>query len=537
MDTGIFSANDILQEFRYLLELSVGPCGKEVLLKSNTGTLLLTSNGCSILQHLSMSHPIGTIIKNSAEKFVLNYGDSAKSFIILLAHLIKSFCGLLNQNFFKKREVLSEISQCLLQMRNRFSFEMMCNFSFHGGLLMVTAGDDVLLNFLSGIFESFIAGKFNRETRECLFKICQNIFKVFEFTRTGLTFLLDNFDSICIPVCGISFIQSQCVEGMVVQRESVPKQVNLNKCLFILISGELERAKLDNLETHLSEKYTVEMREIEKNSFFENVIFILKHFNIQVVFFEDGLPKSLQMLIELSGIVYVSHTQPCDLKRLSKMYKISVLSGLYDVFNIDNATSIIGKADFFRSCVLGRYCCSHLGPSADGDKYVQVLLCSLSEGVCYEYAYVLKNFIRSLISMFHSDEKCYLVPACGSFELKLAKHLLKLHNEFNVEYIKIVAESLIEIPNILISNSGHLVSKSFFLNSETIPNLDEKHSAVDGLTGKLVASNSIHLYESFRSKCSLFSSILELCAQIVRIEKVVSINKNNVSNFTDSDSE
>ncbi|XP_012556342.1 uncharacterized protein LOC105844356 isoform X1 [Hydra vulgaris] len=533
MVIGISLASDILQELDYLLEPSIGPCGKEVLLKSNTGTLFSTSNGCSILRHLNFSHPVGTMIKSSADKFILKYGDSSKSFIIFLSGLIRSFCKLL-QNCLKKVEMLSDVSQFLLKMRELYSFEIMRTSSYNEGLLLVLPANDLPSNFLRGIFDSFMSGKFNCETKEFLFGICQGIIDSFQFSRTSLRFLVDNFDNICIPLCGISFTQSQCLEGVIVQKESFPKQVNISECFFILISGKLKRSKLNSFETCLNEKFTVEMREAEKYTFFQQLVSTLKENNIRLIFFEEQVPKSFQMLLELSDIVYVPYTQSCDLKRLAMLYKISVISGLYDIFNIDNKTCI-GKANWFRSCILGRYTCCHLGPSADSNKYLQVLLCNISEGVCYEYASALKNFFLSLLSTFFSEEECYLVPSCGSFELTLAQHILSSSGQFNTEYLKIVADSLINLPRILISNSHH-VSKSVILNCDVISSLKEKHYAVDGLTGKIVLSNSIHLYESFISKCSMFSSVLELCAQIVRIEIFVPVSKELLEqkNLTDS---
>uniref|UniRef100_T2MCB6 Bifunctional ATP-dependent dihydroxyacetone kinase/FAD-AMP lyase (Cyclizing) n=1 Tax=Hydra vulgaris TaxID=6087 RepID=T2MCB6_HYDVU len=340
MVIGISLASDILQELDYLLEPSIGPCGKEVLLKSNTGTLFSTSNGCSILRHLNFSHPVGTMIKSSADKFILKYGDSSKSFIIFLSGLIRSFCKLL-QNCLKKVEMLSDVSQFLLKMRELYSFEIMRTSSYNEGLLLVLPANDLPSNFLRGIFDSFMSGKFNCETKEFLFGICQGIIDSFQFSRTSLRFLVDNFDNICIPLCGISFTQSQCLEGVIVQKESFPKQVNISECFFILISGKLKRSKLNSFETCLNEKFTVEMREAEKYTFFQQLVSTLKENNIRLIFFEEQVPKSFQMLLELSDIVYVPYTQSCDLKRLAMLYKISVISGLYDIFNIDNKTCIV----------------------------------------------------------------------------------------------------------------------------------------------------------------------------------------------------
>lgn len=65
-----------------------GPSFRHTLISTQTGKLMITNNGSQILRTTSVDHPVGKYIVSCTSDYQRQYGDSSKTFIIMLSELV-----------------------------------------------------------------------------------------------------------------------------------------------------------------------------------------------------------------------------------------------------------------------------------------------------------------------------------------------------------------------------------------------------------------------------------------------------------------
>lgn len=539
MAEGIKSALKCLQELRMVLEPSFGPYGKDILLKSNTGKTYVTKSGLSVLRQLEIKHPIGALIKNNIDCFSRCTGDLCKTYALVLTHLIE----LIHSKFINDvsstrardmQNLLSLLSMSFTKIASSLSLDVIY-FALNEHLKSLNLDPDELYeNYFDGVLEASLANKHNMQTKNVIKGIIKDIFKILSFTFENLEYLIYNFEMVCVNVHGLPLNYSRVIIGAIIERECVPSRIDWQNCCFIVLCGDLSRTSGDDIFLNLTKDCSIQAQLDATVISYQNIINVLKHKKINVIFAEQSIPKQLGFLLQSNRIAYVEHVLKDDLLHLCSLYETSFLSGLYDIFSLEK--NVIGQISFFKSCTLGKQLCCHLGPAVLTNKKrpnLQILLCPHSDGIGREYSETIHNLLKMLSQCFNSDHAtCSVMPACGVFEMFLANNCSKIlvrDPAFDKTLQHILTESLFTIPKLLFGNSSKHKAKRFLhylpCRIDSASTTELNLVGINVKTGDFVDASGIEVYEPLSSKVLLVKNVLELCSQIIRIDRIVPIIK------------
>ncbi|XP_004700493.1 Bardet-Biedl syndrome 10 protein [Echinops telfairi] len=83
------AALQVAEVLESIVSKCVGPGGQQVLCTKSTGEVLLSRDGGRLLQALHVEHPIARLVVECVSSHLKKTGDGAKTFIIMLCHLLR----------------------------------------------------------------------------------------------------------------------------------------------------------------------------------------------------------------------------------------------------------------------------------------------------------------------------------------------------------------------------------------------------------------------------------------------------------------
>jgi len=543
MAEGLKSASSVLQEFKRILTSSFGPNGKDVLLKSETGTYYLSKDGDFILRHFELKHPIARLVKETINYFVICTGDFSKTFIIVLSVL----CRLLVQRCFdtesnctgdKTCHKLSNISLFLLKMKTHLEE----NLSKHNVFKVVSLKEFSNENYLEKLLDTLYVGALNTPAKQTFIRLITCVINQ-DFDYSLLSYLDTHFDKLCIPVHGLPLNCSEIINGCIVQRESKPSEFCIEECAnFLIISCDAGQTKQNMYQFTLS-SLTQNKINFDERKIWTKIVHILQKKRIRVLFVEQTLPNKLESILVHSNIIIVSHVLEEDINWLNFLYGVSVLSGVFDILNLDEGPNTIGQPLFIKSKIVGRSQVCHIGPTKQPKsttRNIQILLCSKTQGLQMQYQRILHNSFKALNCAFEQKPKEFnLVAAGGAFECCVVK-IVKTYqrnsiDKFEKEICQILVNSFLEVINTLHINSSKKTPRKHLIELYNDDTLVDK--CIDVTTGRLMVTSEMDFYEPTKSKMRLLSTLLEFAAQLVKIQYVIPSVKNIRKNVDEDEDE
>ena len=546
MAEGLISASSILQEFQKILTASFGPNGKDVLLKSETGTYYLSKNGDFILRHLELKHPIARLIKETINNFVTYTGDFSKTFIVILSVL----CRLLVQRCINEEpnctddkicHKLSNISLFLIKIKTYLEESLEKRNVFK----TVTSEEFISQCYLEKLLATVFFGSVNDQTKENFIRIITCVINK-DFDSHLFGYIDTHFDELCIPVYGMPLVCSEVIDGCIVQRESKPSEFCIEESArFLLFSSDIGRNNQNYVHQFSLDSLTQNKINFDERKIWSKILNILQNKQIRVLFVEQTLPNKLESFLMQFNIVVVTHLPEEDIERLNRLYGVSVLSGVFDILNIDDSSSTVGQSLFIKSKLVGKSRACHIGPSVKTTRHssatcnIQILLCSQSQGLQVQYQRLLHNSFKALNRAY--DQACnqyVLVAAGGAFECCIA-NIIKTYeqnsvDEFEKKICQILVQCFLEVINSLRMNSSKRMPQKHLIElySSDAPKVDK---CIDVTSGHLLRTSEMDFYEPTKSKLRLMSTLLEFAAQLAKIQYVIPSVKSVVNKLVDED--
>lgn len=561
---GITTAKTYLNEISTIFRSTIGPNGKDILLKSDTGVTYVTRTGSMILQQLGVKHPVAKLIKNAVQTFSSTVGDFTKVYLILLDNLVdvlvRNFCSDVGTRRIESmHSKLSSISISLLTLRSKLHSDVVKDYIESHRFLTRVSSNEFLDKYFDGLFYAVLCEKFNAENTSIIKNILIDTFRHFKLSRNVLLKIINNFSNICIDVNGIPFTQSKFVEGVIIQREPKPDGViHDSLCRFIVMTGNMINSSTNvelslNGETDLARQHNLSVK------FFERLVKILKDNNISLLFCEGEVPNVLSSLLESAKMTFVPFVLEEDLNYVCTIYNITPVSGLHDLLFIENFEMITGTSSYFKSCILGVHISSHLGPppSTVPSTYTpfQIILCSLYEGMKSQYLNALLNVTKAIYNCYGpTNDYMYLIPSCGFFEMVITEMIKKMitnekcifdeKDRYNWDVGMVTCENnnsgLDQDVRKLFVQSMNNTTKCLFKITKSVIFDVNSYSRIsnswcyDDFTCIINEAN-VQLYEPFYSKMKMIESVLDVCAQISRIDHIIRVKQLNPMTIDDSE--
>ena len=525
MTEGIKAASNVLVEFRKILEPCFGPSCKDVLMKSDTGVIYLSSSGTFILDHLVLKHPIAKLIKDTVSKLKASTGDFSKTFIIVLSHFTSQFIGkVIEQETCRTIDGvssrLSDSALSLFRIRNLLVDE------FKKCTTMKCIGYKEFLqqkHHINSLLKTSVSGKLDLVSSKKMMALVSDVVCHPKFKVEMLDYISSRFDEVVVPLVGMPFCESHIVDGCFVSRESKPTNFNLDNVRFVLLSSA-DDLHQPSQKHQLIMKNRMEFfgKSPELNSIQSQLIQLLREHKVGVIFTEDILPNQMSGILLQLGIVVVSFVSEDDIKKLSKLYNTPIFSGLHDLHDL--TADRVGNALFIKSTVLGNSKGCIVGPCQASPNCItpdvlniQILLCANSQGLQIQYQDILCNLFRVLSKTYDtSTEQFFVVHGGGTFESYLSG-ILRNHGK---ECINDTERLMCSMLTCSLEAVSHLLHR----------NEGCKHKQLSALIGENLASvgcsaiDQENCFESFHAKCSLYITLIESAIQLIKIQYIIPVS-------------
>lgn len=552
MAEGIKAASNVLIEFRKILEQCFGPNCKDVLMKSDTGVIYLSSSGDFIMNHLVLKHPVAKLIKDTVSVFKETNGDFSKSFIIVLSHFSSQFVGKhidlkTSRNIETVSSTLSNTALSLFCIRDYIKeqftkYEISKTFSYEEFMQHQ--------RYIHSLLATSLTGKLDDASTTKMIEIVLNIFHHPQFKYDMFEYFVHHFHDICISMVGLPFNKSHIINGCFIARESKPPEFKLDNARFVLISSIGDSIQDSKKATLLLKNDSPGVFQTSyEHKMYTLLVKVLKKHCVNVIFTEDPLPNRLSSSLQQLEIVIVPFVLEEDLQRLNKLYNIPLISGIYDLHNLTEKQ--IGAASMIESMVLGRTKGCLLGPSAISESLnmnkdilnTQILLCTPSQGLQMQYRHMLHNLFKIVSKSFCKKNKQFTVVTGGGHFEQYLSNILRKHEKHDCiddierSVCKILANSVEAIPHLLHRNSGFKpkLSDNVFPRS-SICDIELDLSKTNCKTSSKWNSNEI-CFEPFHVKCELYTTLLEFIMQLVKIQYIIPVTRKTVIDCTLSDDE
>ncbi|XP_049739892.1 Bardet-Biedl syndrome 10 protein [Elephas maximus indicus] len=234
------AALQVAEVLESIVSNCVGPEGRQVLCTKPTGEVLLSRDGGRLLEALHLDHPIARMVVACVSSHLKKSGDGAKTFIILLCHLLRGLDAATDK---EKDSLISEniqthgrhwknccqwkfISQALLSFQTQvLDYFMHQCLSRHFLSIFSSSTQEKTLcrSSVELLLEAYFCGRVGKNNHKFISQLmCDYLFKcmVYESGIEEVFELVDDcFVELNVSVTGLPVSDSRIIAGLVLHRD------------------------------------------------------------------------------------------------------------------------------------------------------------------------------------------------------------------------------------------------------------------------------------------------------------------------------
>lgn len=536
---------------------SFGPNGGQVLFTRDTGQAMLSRSGTRILSALRLDHPLARMVIGCASAHSAQTGDGSKTFILLLASLVRmihmtaSKDPHVSQSYNSRDEAGSATARRLADELLSFALQeldhLICVRVVPYGRCLswpdfTTTAQSPVLKVLSPLFHTRL-GHSNCDFMSGLFfEMLTNWKSNDDMPISSLHFLNDMFPALYTPVVGFPVSYSRLIEGQVIHRDfaSPVTQTAQDSVKAVVLTGSLQPELLNAGEVlqlrcdALGDKGNILHFSSFAESSLQCAIENLQSLGVSVLLSSVKQSAAVLSLTAQAQICMVECVSQEELSLFSHLSGATPVSVYWRI----QPSHVVSLA-FCRPILLGAHRYVHVGfLESDNVKPCSLVVCGSGEGQTEQYASALHDVVRTLLTTWepiiaptsggsqnksskslitrtpcgttsaptcqNSTQGCVL-PAGGTFEFLLNHALLQqsfsVSHNTNAVVSRILASSLLCVPRQIYSHS----SRHFVQTQSEVLKYIEEHS-----TGPIHCQCKSPLEgDGFKSQCYLKSDLLD----------------------------
>ncbi|XP_054633475.1 Bardet-Biedl syndrome 10 protein isoform X2 [Dunckerocampus dactyliophorus] len=413
-----------------------GPEGGQVLFTRDTGQVMLSRSGTQILTALRLEHPLARMVVECIWKHTRKTGDGSKSFILLVASLLRTIHSaaskepIVSCNSNSRAAAESTTARHLADKMLGFTTEKLEDLitvalaPYGVRLLVNNLSANALTDYdnLQKLLVSFFCTRLGCTHCDLMSElICKLLISWKCFTFSSLRFLNDNFPALHTAVLGFPVSCSRLIAGQVIHRDFATPHRNIHqhpvKAVVFTISLQpklLNAEDVLELETRMMEDHGDRPDRMKQS---DAALALATQAEMCVV--ECVSEDELALFIHLSGASPVSDCRGIQPEHVASLtFCQPILLGAHRYVHVDFPDS---KEDMAK-------------PST-------VVICGLGEGQTNQYARAIEDVIRMLrttwepldattISVQSGKSPSSILPGCvlptgGTFEFLLHHALLQ----------------------------------------------------------------------------------------------------------------
>lgn len=538
-----------------MVSSAYGPRGSKTLLSTETGQVLISSDGVTVLRHLDCAHPIARLIIDSMTRLSNYTGDGSKTFILYLANFIKELL-LYEQtrSCFEANAYISILQKVKVHISQNLCFHIIAKEP--KGVSAVTS------ETCKNVIKTCLSNSFSWTTCEQIASMASNVFRKCNISNYNIihmvNLIVDNFEELCIKVPNLPYCESRAVPQYIIQRKFATFCQNSNNNPRFIICTFPISGYSKNLETkeviHLKSEQTLTDFMNHHQHLLKKFVDICRSKDINIVLCSEEISEQALEYFQSSEISVVPYVPEEDCKWLCTNLKLKPCDSILE--NID--VKMISRAKMCRTIVINGRQCVHLDLSDRVSELVlpdMLLICAPTEGLCNQLCLKLRRSYQTLLVGFTEmnessfgdkkvstntilRNKISVIGGGGTFEYMTSDFILdfgKNKEELLYRTCQMLSKALLKIPFLLFKNNSpsSLMDLKRYISYFEVVKQAKTHGLFCGINrfgepSEVINDNIIEVSEV---KIHVLLSAIELIQQLLKLDYVIGVKKIQTSDF------
>ncbi|MBI2574264.1 TCP-1/cpn60 chaperonin family protein, partial [Candidatus Woesearchaeota archaeon] len=476
--------------------------GMDKMLVDSLGDVVITNDGVTILEEMSIDHPAAKMIVEVAKTQEDEVGDGTTTAVVIAGELLKQAEDLIDK----------EIHPTVLARGYRIAAEKSQEILNSIAEPVAENDDDILRK----IAMTAMTGKGAEQAKETLSGISvQAVKAVMEKENSKL--LIDTENVKIEKKVGGSVEDSELIQGIVLDKEkvhpSMPRSVKGAKVA--LLDAAIE-VKSTEIEAKIQVSDPAQMQafiDMEERMLREKVDKVVSA-GANVVFCQKGIDDLAQHFLAKKGIYAARRVSKSDMEKLARATGAKIVTSLKDLSSSD-----IGFAGVVEEAKVGDESMTYVR-ECKNPKSVTILIRGGTEHVVDEIKRAMEDALGDVASALRTGKA---VSGAGAAEIELARSLRKFAESLSGrEQLAVLAfaEAVEIIPRTLAENSG-LDPIDVMTELKAAHDKGRKSAGIDVFTGKIIDAWKEGVLEPLKIKTQAVSSASEVAIMILRIDDVI----------------
>ncbi len=479
-----------------IVKTTLGPKGMDKMIVDSAGNIIVTNDGVTILEEMSIDHPAAKMIVEIAKTQEAEVGDGTTTVALLAGKLLECAERLLNKNIhpttiLKGYRLAAEKSMQILN-----------------DIAMPIHDKNILIQ----IAQTAMTGKGAESDKETLSGL---IVKAVDQVVSGKDI---NLEDIKIErIKGGSVAESELMQGIALDKEranaDMPSKIKDAKILLIDIALELRNPETEARISVSTPEQLEKFIESEEKYVKDMALKIIAS-GANVVFCQRGIDDVAQYYLAKAGIFACRRVSKSDMEKLARATNGKITSNLSDL-----GESILGKAEIVEEIRKNDNSMTFV-KGCYNPRAVTIIIKGSTSHVIEEIERAVKDGLGDVIAAVKSGK---IVPGGGAIEIELARRLriyartLSGREQLAVEEF---ANALESIPEALAENAG-------LDPIDIITELRKRHESglynhgLNLLRNEMEDTYNAGIIEPLKVKTQAISSAAEVAAMILRIDDVL----------------
>lgn len=482
---------------------TLGPKGMDKMLVDSMGDIVITNDGVTILNEMSIEHPSAKMIVEVAKTQEKEVGDGTTTAVVLAGELLKRAEELLEQNIHPT--VLARGYRLAEEKSQIFLKEI---------AEKVTDKDDTILKKIA---ITAMTGKGAESAKEHLANLTVKAVKGIMDKDDKGNISIDRDNIKLEKKVGASVDSTELVQGIIIDKERVhpgmPKIVNNAKIALIDSAIEIKSTEID-AKIQINDPSQVQAFLDQEENMLRAMVEKITSVGATVVFCQKGIDDTAQHFLAKRGILAVRRVKKSDMEKLSRATSANIVTNLHDLEAGD-----LGHAGIVEEKKVGDEEMTYVKECKKA-KAVTILVRGGTEHVVDEVKRALEDSIGDVASALVDGG---IVGGAGAPEVELAQHLRKVASSLSGREqlaVNAFAEAVEVIPRTLAENAG-LDPIDVMTMLKSAHDKKQKWAGINVDSGKVMDSWKEGVIEPLKIKTQAISSAAEVAVMILRIDDVI----------------
>jgi len=481
---------------------TLGPKGMDKMLVDSLGDVVVTNDGVTILDEMSIEHPSAKMIVEVAKTQEDEVGDGTTTAVVLAGELLKKAESLLDQ----------EIHPTVLAKGYRLAAEK-AHKILNSFAQTISDKDEKILRQIA---ITATTGKGAEVSKDKLADITVRALKLVMEKERGET-VIDKDNIKLEKKVGGAVEDTELVEGIIVDKERVhpgmPRHIKNAKIALIDSALEIKSTETD-AKIQINDPTQMQAFLDQEEKMLKEMVDRIIKSGANAVFCQKGIDDMAQHFLSKKGIFAVRRVKNSDIKALSRATGGTIITNLVDLTPKD-----LGAAGEVEEKKVGDEEMTYV-KSCKHAKAVSILIRGGTDHVIDEVKRAMEDAIGD-VAVALIDGK--VVGGAGAPEIELAKGLRKFADSLSGREqlaVQAFADAVEIIPRTLSENSG-LDPIDIMTELKSVHDKGKKWAGINVFSGKVIDAWKDGIIEPLKIKTQAISSAAEVAVMILRIDDVI----------------